>query len=358
MKVITKILQDNISYPELINYLYGETPPENHDFLRYDYAPHIESAVKFGFGGKKSPIFSVIIATYNRRELLLKNLSSVTGQNNISPAEFETVIVDNGSKDETKEAIKKFADQNGRANIVYIKLKRNYGADFARNVGVLNSRGNLLAFTDDDCVVPADWLSEFKRELDVDPEIAGVGGFKVPRPLKNNLDIYHRFTMWKHFYRPHVRTKEFNRTQNRCGLTANVCYRRNTFEKLGGFNLYFKRIGFQEFKTRAHKSGTKLLYEPKMVEHFAHFTFREHISKLFPQSLGRYLFHKLYPDVWPNPSFLYFTKRTINDIRDIFVSREKPPLFNKSPLDIIGFSFLSIVTNFCLWFGKYWITGK
>ncbi len=142
---------------------------------------------------------------------------------------------------------------------------------------------------------------------------------------------------------------------NRCGLTANVCYRRGTLETLGGFNKYFKRIGFLEFKTRAHKSGLKLLYEPKMVEHFAYFTFRTHVLKLFPQSLSRYLLHRLYPDIWPNPSFLYFLKRTIYDIHHVFTSKKQPPLFNKSLLDIVGFSFLSIITNFSLWFGKYWI---
>ena len=212
LRLIRRIEQDDISYPELIEYLYGETPPENNDFLRYDYASHIAKIIRRERAPKNQPIFSVIIATYNRREPLLKNLKSVTGQNNISPAEFEVVIIDNGSKDETEEAVKDFTDQNGRANIVYIKLKRNYGADFARNIGVLNSQGRLLAFTDDDCIVPPDWLSEFKKELEADLEIAGVGGFKIPRSIKNKLDIIDRLdTKLKNYIKEVIKDSQIAR---------------------------------------------------------------------------------------------------------------------------------------------------
>lgn len=367
LRVIYCIERDNISYRELIEFFYGETPPKNHNFLRYDYAPFIEKVEKSNVNEKR-PLFSVIIPTYNRCDLLLKTLDAAIKQKNISSDEFEFVVADNGSKDETEKVVENFAIQNGKTSIVYVKLKRNYGADFARNAAILNSRGNLLAFTDDDCIVPNNWLSEFRQELGADPEIAGVGGFKVPRSTREYLDAYHRFLMWKHFFSPHVRTKEFDLSRNHCGLTANVCYRRQIFaplrgisrreKKLGGFNLYFKHIGFQEFKTRINKSGIKLLYEPKMVEHFAYFNLKTHILKLFPQSFDRYLLHKLHPDIWPGPSFLYFLKRTASDIRSILTGKANPPLFNRSLLDIVGFSFLSIITNFFLWFGKYWLVGK
>lgn len=358
LNIIYRIERDDISYRELIEFFYGETPPENHNFLSYNYAPHIENVIKFGSDKKDAVLFSVIIPTYNRQELLLKTLNSIISQNNISPAEFELVIVDNGSKDKTEEVVASFADKNGQTSIVYVRLKRNYGADFARNIAVLKSRGKLLAFTDDDCIVPTDWLFEFRRELDNDPEIAGVGGFKIPRSTREHLDIYHRFLMWNHFLSPHVRTKYPSVLYNRCGLTANVCYRRKTFKSLGGFNLYFKHGGFIEFEVRAHKSRLTLLYEPRMVEHFAYFPFKTHVLKLFAQGWDWYLRHKLYPESWPNPSFLFFFKRTIRGIRTVLIGRKQPPLYNKSFADIVIFSLLSIVTNFSLWFGKYWIPLK
>ncbi|OGY50669.1 MAG: hypothetical protein A3B89_03100 [Candidatus Buchananbacteria bacterium RIFCSPHIGHO2_02_FULL_40_13] len=356
--ILYRIEQDSVSYRELIEFFYGETPPVDHNFLNYNYAPHTSKIIKYGRSAKTKPLFSVIIPTYNRSELLLKTLNSVISQNNISPAEFELVIVDNGSKDKTEKTVESFAYQNGKTSIVYVKLKRNYGADFARNVAALESWGKFLAFTDDDCIVPPDWLFWFKREFDTNPEIAGVGGFKVPRSTRERLDIYHRFLMWEQFRNPHIRTKVSSAFRNRCGLTANVCYRRDVFEKLGGFNLYFKHIGFREFQNRVHKSGIKLLYEPKMVEHFAYFPFSTHVLKLFVQGWDWYLQHVLYPNSWPNPSFLFLFKRTIRGIRTVLTSEKQLPLYNKSFSDIVIFSFLSIITNFSLWFGKYWIPLK
>lgn len=361
--VIFRMMANRISFEELVRFLYGETPPQNHNFLNYDYTPHIDNIVRFGSDKNNPSLFSIIIPTYNRSGLLLKTINAITKQKDISSDTFELVIVDNGSKDKTEEAVKHFADQNGRINIIYIKLKRNYGADFARNVAVLNSRGNLFAFTDDDCIVPDNWLVEFKKELETDPEIAGVGGFKEPRPIKNRLDIYHRFLMWKHFYYPHVRSKEFDHSQNQSGLTANVCYRKNALKKLGGFNQYFKHIGFLEFKIRAHKSRLKLLYEPKMVKHFADFSLSVHIRKCLIQGLDWYFLYLLHPNIRQNPTFLFFLKRIINDIKLIFnypTAQERSRYLMRSDgkikiLDKIRFSFISIVTNFCLWLGKYWI---
>ncbi len=367
LRIIYQIQQDNISYRELIEFFYRETPPEDHNFLKYDYSPFIDSVIKLGSYKKNAVLFSIIIPTYNRRESLLKTLNSVISQNNISPAEFEVVIIDNGSKDETEEVVKHFAEQNGRMNIVYIKLLKNCGGDFARNVGVLHSRGRLLVFTDDDCIVPTDWLFEFKRELEADPNLDGVGGFKIPKSTKERLDVYHRFLMWGHFLQPHKRTKNLSLLDNKCGgLNANVCYRKDIFEKIGGFNVYFKHMGAKDLQIRLHKSGVSLLYEPRMVEHFAYFNFKAHILKLFPQSFDRYLLHKLYPNVWPDPSFLYFLKRTIGDIKLIFsypAAQERSRYLMRSDgkikiSDMVRFSFVSIVTNFFLWFGKYWLAGK
>ncbi len=353
LRFLHRVQQDKVSYRELIEFLYKETPPEDNNFLRYNCTPHIEEVIKFGTEKKNAVLFSIIIPTYNRCELLTKTINAAAGQNIIPLGGLELVIIDNGSKDATKEVVTHFASSRRHLRVVYVKLKNNHGPPFARNLGVIYSRGSLVAFCDDDFLVPPDWLSAFKRELDADPEIAGVGGFKVPKSTKNDLDIYHRFLMWGHFFQAHVRTKDAS-FFNRCGIGANVCYRREVFEKLGGINLYFKHVGFREFKARISKSGLKLLYEPKMVEHFADFSLTTHIRKLFPQGWDWYLLHVLHPDIQRSPSFSYFLKRIARDIRVIFTNKEKKPFFNGSFREMISFSLLSVITNFFLWFGKYW----
>ena len=179
--LLYRIQQDRVSYRELIEFLFGETPPADHNFLRYDYAPFIVKVVRYGRDEGSAPVFSVIIPTYNRRDLLMQTLGAIFQQKGISRQDFEVIVVDNGSRDGTEEAIADFARHTEGTEIICAQLNKNYGADLARNVGVLQSRGRFFAFTDDDCLVPEDWLSEFKEELEGDPEIAGVGGFKKPK---------------------------------------------------------------------------------------------------------------------------------------------------------------------------------
>lgn len=357
VRILLRVQREDISYEELIKFFYGEVPPPHHNFLRYDYSPYIERAEGFK-SGKALPLFSVIIPTYNRSLLAENAINHILRQTDISPEGYEIIVVDNGSQDATEEALTKFSKETLSTPIIYVKLRANYGADFARNIAILHSRGRYVAFTDDDCIVPSDWLSEFKREFAADPDIVGVGGWKFPAQSGSKLDIFHRFLMWRHFLVPHIRSQKSDIYENRCGLTANVCYRRNLLEELGGFNIYFKHVGFYEFKIRAHKAGRTLLYEPRTVEHFARFAFKTNAVKLLAQGWDWYLLYKLHPDIRANPSSAYFLKRIGRDVRDILRSGSKTPLYAKSFFDAVCFLFLSVINNFFLWFGKYWIPIK
>ncbi|MBI2446384.1 MAG: glycosyltransferase family 2 protein [Parcubacteria group bacterium] len=359
LRVICHIEQDSVSYRELIEFLYKETPPYDHNFLNYNYAPHIGKISRFNANqatkplrqAQGKPLFSVIIPTHNRRELLAGTLQAAVSQKNIPSNTFEIIIVDNGSTDKTEEMIANF--QKNRIGIVYIKLKKNYGADFARNVGVLHSQGSLLAFTDDDCLVPPDWLSWFKRVLDKNPEVIGVGGWKEPYSGNGDLDFYHRFAFWTHKFFP---SPSKNTSYSiRSGYTANFCCHKESFKKIGGFNFYFQHIGFYDFPVRVHKSGLSLIYEPRMVKHRASFSFKDYFRKSLIIGTDLYLLHLLYPNIWKNISFLYFMKRAGKEIRAILSNPKDQLLFRKSLSDIIGFSFLAIISNLCYWFGRYWI---
>jgi len=356
LHVIYRIERDNISYRELIEFLYKETPPSDYNFLNYNYAPHIGKVIKYGSGAKTKPLFSVIIPTYNRQKLLAGTLQAAISQKDIPGSKFEIIIVDNGSIDKTEETVAGLTRLYKEIKIIYVKLKKNYGADFARNVGALQSQGSLLAFTDDDCLVPPDWLSWFKRTLDSHPEIIGVSGWKEPYSISGDLDFYHRFAFWTHrFFPSPLKNTSYSL---RSGYTANFCCRKESFKKIGGFNFYFKRIGFYDFPVRAYKSGLSLIYEPRMVKHRASFLFKDYFHKSIIIGANLYLLHLLHPDIWKNISFLYFMKRAGKEIKTILSDPKDPLIFRKYFSDIIRFSFLAIISNFCYWFGKYWVPFK
>lgn len=109
------------------------------------------------------PIISVIIPTYNRAAYLAQAVRSVLGQTN---ADFEVLIVDDGSTDDTEQTAKRLDD----SRIVYIR-QENAGRSVARNQGVAEARGEYVAFLDDDDLFLPHKLSSQLAFLEARPEI-------------------------------------------------------------------------------------------------------------------------------------------------------------------------------------------
>lgn len=92
-----------------------------------------------------SVIVSVIIPTYNRAALLMRAAESVLAQ---TVSELELIIVDDGSSDHTPDIVSRLNDPR----VQYIRLDRNRGACYARNVGITHAKGAYIAFQDSDDV--------------------------------------------------------------------------------------------------------------------------------------------------------------------------------------------------------------
>jgi glycosyltransferase involved in cell wall biosynthesis len=90
-----------------------------------------------------SPAVSVILPTYNRAPLLMRAIASVLGQ---EFRDLELIVVDDGSTDETAQVVSKVGD----ARLRYIHLGENRGETFARNAGIRQARGDLIAQMDAD----------------------------------------------------------------------------------------------------------------------------------------------------------------------------------------------------------------
>ena len=112
---------------------------------------------------------SVIIITRNRAESLKDALTSLTKQRRRPD---EVIVVDNGSKDKTKETTLSF---NNRLNVQYI-YEATVGIPYARNAGIRNASGDIIAFIDDDCVADENWLKYTEIPFIKDPNVGVVGG--------------------------------------------------------------------------------------------------------------------------------------------------------------------------------------
>ncbi len=112
---------------------------------------------------------SVVIITRNRAEWLKDVLTSLTRQ---SRQPDEVIVVDNDSQDNTREVILGFSD---RLNIKYV-YEAERGIPHARNAGIRNATGDIIASIDDDCVADEHWLKYIEIPFIRDPNIGVVGG--------------------------------------------------------------------------------------------------------------------------------------------------------------------------------------
>lgn len=106
---------------------------------------------------EKNPLISIIIPTYNRAHTLARSIQSVLNQ---TYKNFELIIVDDGSKDNTENVVQSINDNR----IICIKNLKNCGQSIAKNIGIRRAKSNYIAFHDSD----DEWLPEkLQAQIDV-----------------------------------------------------------------------------------------------------------------------------------------------------------------------------------------------
>ena len=157
----------------------------------------------------ESPAVSVIVCTYNHGIYIGKCIEGILRQ---TFKDFELIIINDGSTDDTDEVVKSFGDRRIR----YIRLETNSGSiGKIRNLAVSYARGEYIFFTDSDCIPESDWiemgLAEF-RKSDV---------YAVEGKL-----IYH-----KEGYKPALSERKVSNEVGGMWMNANMAFRRVIFEE-------------------------------------------------------------------------------------------------------------------------------
>ncbi len=129
----------------------------------------------------KTEILSVIIPTYNEEkniETCLKSLCNQTLKRNV----YEIIVVDGNSSDRTRELAKTYADK------VIIQKSKKVGG--ARNDGIMLAKGDIVATTDADCIIPSNWLEVIKKDFENKDIVLLYGGLYPIEPgIKNRLSL-------------------------------------------------------------------------------------------------------------------------------------------------------------------------
>src|SRR3989344_7836613 len=112
---------------------------------------------------------SVIIAVYNRKDLMKKTLDAMLSSNYKN---YEIIVADGDSTDGTKELLFHYAKKYKRLKLIIVKEP---GRAIARNKAIKKSTGRIVIFVDSDCIVSKNWMKEIVKPFS-DPKVGGVIG--------------------------------------------------------------------------------------------------------------------------------------------------------------------------------------
>lgn len=205
------------------------------------------------------PRVSVIVPTYNRAADLPPLMEALLHQH-VPDGEFEIIVVNNASTDETAAVL--HACQARDHRVRYVEEGRR-GAAYARNAGAAVASGDLLVFIDDD-VRPADgWLCELVDVFTAHPEVDCAGGrveAAWPAPPPKWLTPVNYPPLALQLERGGGAEYLDATNAASCLITANFAVRKRVFDELGGFSTEYSRDEDREFNLRLWSHGKRGKY--------------------------------------------------------------------------------------------------
>ena len=179
---------------------------------------------------------SIIIATYNRANLLCETIESIVS--NCSAEGIEVIIVNNNSTDDTQNVADKFCREY---NFIKTVFEKKQGLSHARNKGIDLAQGDILIFLDDDIEIHKGWLDALIKPF-ADPDVWCVGGKVLPygkNSLPDWLPARLKFMMSLCDFGDVEREMIGNEKPPGC----NMAVRRRVFEIVGKFDQFLGRKG-------------------------------------------------------------------------------------------------------------------
>ncbi len=181
------------------------------------------------------------------------------------PAErFEVIYVDAESTDDTLEKVEPLARKY--TNFRYVVEPGLPGK--GRNRGIRESRGDIIAFTDADCVVQKWWIETITSHFDSETDsVVGVGGPSITHPSEANFGGYVG-RLWETRFGSGGLRNPASYVGSRFvdhNPTCNAAYRRWIFDEVGLFEEALPATEDEEFDTRIRRSGYRLLYADDVV---------------------------------------------------------------------------------------------
>jgi len=178
---------------------------------------------------------SLVICTYNRDRYLPAALQSVSNQS-FDQNNFELIIVDNNSSDNTATICKEFISNHPHLNIKYC-FEEQKGLSFARNRGMAEAGASIITYVDDDVILSPSFLREIALFFETNQDAVGAGGKVIPK-YENDKEPKWMNQYLNGFVGKVDHGNKILQYSNSMKYPAgcNMTYRKEILLKAGGFN--------------------------------------------------------------------------------------------------------------------------
>lgn len=232
-------------------------------------------------GGIVGPFMSVVVCTHNGDATLDGCLRALEKQRRVN---FEVIVVDDGSKDAVQKTVEKFPS-------IRYERQDHAGLSVARNRGAALARGEVIVYTDDDCMPDEDWLWRIVGAFD-DPKWVAAGGPNLPPSPRNDIE---RCVAAAPGGPCHVLLND-EEAEHLPG--CNLAIRKSALENIGGFDPVFRAAGDDvDICWRLRAAGGRLRFVPgAMVWHHRRFTMEAYFRQQRGYGHAEALLMKKHPD--------------------------------------------------------------
>jgi glycosyltransferase involved in cell wall biosynthesis len=232
-------------------------------------------------------LISIIITVRNEERNIPNLLDSLVAQEQ----PIEIIIVDSASEDRTLDIARSYAKRHD-----FIKIFKHGGTrGESRNFGAKVAAGEALAFIDGDCIAHHVWIREFRKHLQKGDIVAGRTiniGNKAFEDL-DRVELYH---------------KGFDLTYPSC----NLVYKKNVFDKIEGFDPWFRTAEDIDLNFRAVDSGATIVYaENAVVYHRTRSNLLGFFKQAFWNGFGRKQLTLKHGGLWKNYRLIEMIKTHI-----------------------------------------------
>jgi glycosyltransferase involved in cell wall biosynthesis len=297
----------------------------------------------------KNPFVSIVVPTYNRVENLQKCLNHLINLD-YSKKLFEIIIIDDGSKDNTWNFLKEFSKKYKFLNIF---TQKNSGPAKARNLGIKNSRGEIIFFVDDDVLVHPDFINKSLKWYK-NKKVWGVGGNVFPEKL-SFVDKYYIARYLDEYFKPQI----WGDYTSGKGLATALCsYRKVILKQLNGFDESFPLAAGEdiELTRRVLKKGHLVIKDPSIQgEHLRSETFKSIFRLKFKRMSGAILDNKRKDFKEKSP---YRFSRISEQWRNFKIAKKNIFKEKVTTLDFIKFIYLTLGLFISAKFGEVYYKRK